>query len=153
MRVRHDIPSSHIKLLQETPRNPIITNAYTGNSSPPPPETPNFLNATLIQGPTTGTFPKNPATVAKKSPNKIMIPYNSTKNPTRGQRNRIKRIPIVKANVPRSFWRRAKKERVFEGPRIRGRPIRKRMLPIARRERSKKVRRPRVRKNVPGLGC
>lgn len=62
----------------------------------------------------------------------------------------MSRIPIVKAKVPRSFWRRAKKERVFAGPRIRGRPIRKRMLPIARRERSKKVRRPSVRKKVPG---
>lgn len=29
--------------------------------------------------------------------------------------------------VPVSFWRRAKKERVLEGPRIRGRPIRKRI--------------------------
>lgn len=58
----------------------------------------------------------------------------------------------MKAKVPRSFWRRAKKVRVFEGPRIRGRPIRKRMLPIARRARSKKVIRPRVRKKVPKQG-
>jgi hypothetical protein len=36
-------------------------------------------------------------------------------------------MPRAKVIVPVIFWRRAKKERVFLGPRMRGRPIRKRI--------------------------
>lgn len=45
-----------------------------------------------------------------------------------GQRkNRIRQIPTRKAAVPFSFWRRAKKARVFWRPIIRVRPITKRI--------------------------
>lgn len=82
---------------------------------------------TPIHGPTTGIFLANPSIVPKKSPNKIMIPYSSTKKPTNAQRIRMRNRPRKKAAVPLSFCLRAKKARVFWGPIMRVRPIRKRI--------------------------
>jgi len=65
--------------------------------------TPILSNPFTIYGPTTGIFPKKPAMVARKSPKSIKIPYNSTRKPIRGQRNRMRRIPKAKERVPRSF--------------------------------------------------
>jgi len=39
----------------------------------------------------------------------------------------MRNIPRAKVKVPESFWRRAKKENVLAGPRMRGRPIMKRI--------------------------
>ena len=74
-----------------------------------------------------GTPPTNPARVAKKSPNRTNRPYSSIANPMNVQRRRMRTMPRAKVTVPRIFCGRAKKERVLEGPRIRGRPIRKRI--------------------------
>jgi len=57
----------------------------------------------------------------------MKIPYNSMKKPTKAQRIRMSRSPTKKAAVPLIFWRRAKKEKVFWGPIIMVRPIRKRI--------------------------
>jgi hypothetical protein len=79
-----------------------------------------------IYGPITGTFLAKPPIVPRKSPNRMKIPYSSTKKPTSGQRKRMSRIPQVNAAVPLSFWRRAKKRAVFVGPIIRVSPRRNR---------------------------
>lgn len=80
-----------------------------------------------MYGPIIGIFLAKPAIVPKKSPNKMKIPYNSTRNPIKGQRIRISNRPAKKAAVPLSFWRRAKKRSVFWGPIMIVRPIRKRI--------------------------
>jgi hypothetical protein len=71
--------------------------------------------------------PANVPSVTRKSPNRTNKPYSSTQKPVKGQRKRMRKIPRANVNVPVSFWRRAKKDRVLAGPRIRGRPIRKRI--------------------------
>lgn len=80
-----------------------------------------------MYGPTMGTFRAKPAMVAKKSPNRIRMPYSSTKNPTSAHRNKISSIPVANAAVPRHFCRRVKNRSVFCGPMVNGRPIRKRI--------------------------
>jgi len=57
----------------------------------------------------------------------MKIPYNSTKKPMKAQRIRMRKSPAKKAAVPFSFCRRAKKDKVFWGPIIMVRPIRKRI--------------------------
>lgn len=54
-------------------------------------------------------------------------PYNSIKKPVKGQRKRMRRIPMQKAAVPLSFWGREKKTSVFWTPMMRVKPIRKRI--------------------------
>jgi hypothetical protein len=65
--------------------------------------------------------------VPKKSPNRTMMPYSSTRKPISGQRSRISASPPKKAAVPLIFWRRAKKRAVFCGPMMMVRPMRKRI--------------------------
>ena len=72
-------------------------------------------------------FPANPAIVAKKSPKRTSIPYNSIRKPKKGQRINMSKMPAAKAAVPFHFWRRAKKRAVFWKPIIRVRPIRNRI--------------------------
>ena len=60
----------------------------------------------------------------------------------------MSRMPVQKQALPRHLLRRAKKSNVREGPRRRVMPIRKRMLPIASRARSKKKRRPKRMKRL-----
>ena len=116
----------HIHSLSHVFKFPFQHSDQTGNSAfLLPPEI--FCSAICIYGPTTGIFPANDAIVAKKSPKRTKMPYSSTTNPTRGQRNKMSRIPTMNAAVPLSFWRRAKKMKVFWGPMMRVRPIRKRI--------------------------
>jgi hypothetical protein len=82
-----------------------------------------------IYGPTTGTFRANPAIVPRKSPNKTIMPYSSTRNPMSGHRSRISASPPKKAAVPLAFCFRAKKRAVFCGPMMIVRPMRKRIYP------------------------
>ena len=86
-----------------------------------------FSIASRIYGPITGTFSTNPAIVRKKSPNNTAIPYPSTKKPINAQRNNMSIIPAANAAVPFIFSLLAKNRRVFCGPMIRGRPMRKRI--------------------------
>ena len=65
--------------------------------------------------------------VPRKSPKRITIPYSSTQNPIRGHLRRIRIRPAKKAAVPFAFCFLAKKRRVFCGPIIIVRPIRKRI--------------------------
>jgi hypothetical protein len=65
--------------------------------------------------------------VTRKSPKRMNRPYNSIRNPVKGQRKRMRRIPAAKAAVPLSFWGRVKKTNVFWTPMMRVRPIRKRI--------------------------
>ena len=58
-------------------------------------------------------FLAKPAIVPKKSPNKMNIPYSSTRKPTKAQRMRMRKRPMKNAAVPLSFWGRAKNSRVF----------------------------------------
>ena len=99
---------------------------YTGNSLPLT-ATPALSTSTPIHGPIIGIFLANPAIVPRKSPNRINIPYNSTKKPINAHLMRMRNRPMKNAAVPLSFWRRAKKRRVFCGPIIIVRPIRKRI--------------------------
>lgn len=69
--------------------------------------------------------------------------------PIRVQRMSIRKIPAQKAALPRHFCLRAKKRKVRCGPRSNVIPTRKRMLPMARRARSKKRIRPKTRKKKP----
>jgi hypothetical protein len=80
-----------------------------------------------IHGPTTGIPPRNPAIVAKKSPNRTNMPYSSMTKPKKAQRSRMSVMPAAKAAVPFHFWRRAKKAAVLAVPIRRVRPIRKRI--------------------------
>ena len=75
---------------------------HTGNSAflHPPPA---LSSACCMYGPTTGMFPANPPIVEKKSPKSTNIPYNSTKNPTKGHRRSMSMIPAANAAVPFSF--------------------------------------------------
>ena len=98
----------------------------TGNSAPLT-DTPALSTAIPIYGPMTGIFLAKPAIVPKKSPNRINIPYNSTKKPVSGHRRRMRTRPPKNAAVPLSFCRRAKKRSVFWGPIMIVRPIRKRI--------------------------
>lgn len=79
-----------------------------------------------------GMLPANEAMVAKKSPKSTKMPYSSTKKPVNGQRRRMRRIPAANAAVPLSFWRRAKKIKVFCKPMMRVRPMRKRIYCVVR---------------------
>ena len=63
----------------------------------------------------------------RKSPNRMKMPYNSTRNPISGQRKRMSVRPAKKAAVPLAFCLRAKKRRVLAGPIMMVRPIRKRI--------------------------
>jgi len=94
----------------------------TGNSPPLP--NPILSTSTPIQGPTIGMFLANPAIDPRKSPNRMKIPYNSTKKPINAQRMRIRKRPMKNAAVPFNFCLRAKKESVFWGPIIIVRPMR-----------------------------
>lgn len=67
-------------------------------------------------------FPAKLPMVAKKSPNRMKIPYNSTRKPINGQRRSIRITPLVNAAVPFSFGRRVKKSTVLGSPMIRARP-------------------------------
>jgi len=58
-------------------------------------------------------------------------------------------MPAQNAKLPRHFCLRAKKRNVRCGPRRSVMPMRKRMLPMARRARSKKRMRPKMRKKPP----
>lgn len=68
-------------------------------------------------------------------------------------------MPMANAAVPLIFCVREKKRMVFVGPIRIVSPIRNRMLPIARRARSKKRKIPKRRKKRPvfwgwlGVGC
>lgn len=115
--------SQHLFHPSNSTQTPLL---YTGSSAPLL-TTPLLSTNIPIHGPTTGKFLPNPAIVPKKSPNNIKIPYNSTKNPTNAHFIRIKISPAKKAAVPLSFCRRAKKRRVFCGPMIMVRPMRKRI--------------------------
>ena len=66
-----------------------------------------------MYGPTIGTLPANEPIVAKKSPNKTNIPYNSTRNPVNGHLKKIKIIPAANAAVPFNFSLLAKNTAVF----------------------------------------
>lgn len=68
-------------------------------------------------------FPAKEPIVAKKSPKRTNMPYSSTRNPIRGQRNKIRRIPAEKAAVPLIFSLLAKKTKVFCNPMINVRPM------------------------------
>lgn len=100
--------------------------AHTGNSAflRPPPA---LLRASRMYGPTTGMLPANPPMVEKKSPNKTIIPYSSTQNPTKGHRSNMSEMPPTKAAVPFHFCRRAKKTAVFWRPIMSVKPTRKRI--------------------------
>lgn len=98
----------------------------TGNSAPLM-ATPLLSTIAPIYGPMTGIFLAKPAIVPRKSPNKIKMPYNSTKNPINGHLMRISVSPAKKAPVPLSFCFRAKNNIVFCGPIIMVSPIRKRI--------------------------
>lgn len=128
------IIQSYLKTLKGLPKkppsyykhsSPSSSFLYTGSCAPPP--SPILSTATPIHGPTIGTFLANPAIVPRKSPNRMKMPYSSTRNPTRAQRIKIRVRPAKKAAVPLSFWRRAKKSAVFWGPIIIVRPRRKRI--------------------------
>ena len=100
---------------------PKLPHAHTGSSAfllPPPTR----FRICRIYGPTTGMFPAKPPMVAKKSPKSTNIPYSSTKNPTRGHRSKISRIPEANAAVPLTFCLLAKKSAVFWRPMIRVSP-------------------------------
>jgi hypothetical protein len=84
----------------------------TGNSAPRT-ATPLLSTANPMYGPTTGIFLAKPAIVPRKSPNKINIPYSSTRKPTKAQRMRMRTSPPKKAAVPLNFCGRAKKSKVF----------------------------------------
>lgn len=83
-----------------------------------------------IYGPTTGIPLAKPAIVPKKSPNRITIPYASTKKPINVQRIKIIVRPAKKAAVPLAFCLRAKKRSVFWGPMMIFRPMRKRIYTL-----------------------
>lgn len=99
----------------------------TGSSAFLLPPRPIRSIAIPMYGPTTGTFLAKAAIVPRKSPNKTMIPYNSTRKPINGHRSRIRASPPKKAAVPFTFCLRAKKRRVLAGPMITVSPMRKRI--------------------------
>ena len=74
-----------------------------------------------------GMFLAKPAIVPRKSPNKMNMPYNSTRNPVNGHLIRMSASPAKKAPVPLSFCLRAKNANVFCGPIITVKPIKKRI--------------------------
>lgn len=65
--------------------------------------------------------------VPRKSPKRITMPYASTRNPMKVHRMRMRSRPAKKAAVPFAFCRRAKKSKVFCGPIMMVRPMRKRI--------------------------
>lgn len=85
------------------------------------------------------------------TPKSTNIPNSSTPNPINGHLMRISRTPAQNAKVPFHLFLRAKKTNVRWGPSRSVMPIRKRMLPIASRARSKKRIRPSRKKNPPPL--
>lgn len=80
-----------------------------------------------IYGPTKGIFRAKPAMVPRKSPNRMNMPYSSTRKPISGHRRRINARPAKKAAVPFALFLRAKKRSVLAGPIMIVRPIRKRI--------------------------
>jgi hypothetical protein len=80
-----------------------------------------------IYGPTKGIFRAKPAIVPRKSPNRMNMPYSSTRKPISGHRRRISARPAKKAAVPFALFLRAKKRSVLAGPIMIVRPIRKRI--------------------------
>lgn len=80
-----------------------------------------------MYGPTIGMLRAKPAMVPRKSPKRTMMPYASMRNPIMVHRRRISAKPTKKAAVPLSFCFRAKKRRVFCGPMMMVRPMRKRI--------------------------
>lgn len=75
----------------------------------------------------TGMFPTNPAMVARKSPKRTKMPYNSTMKPIKAHRIKMSPMPVTKASVPFHFCLRAKKAIVLVVPIMSVRPIMKRI--------------------------
>lgn len=99
-----------------------LTPSQTGSSAfllPPP----NLFKAAWIYGPTTGILPANDPMVAKKSPKRTKMPYNSTIKPVKGHLTKIRIMPAENAAVPLIFSFRAKNTNVFCRPMIKVRPI------------------------------
>lgn len=88
---------------------------------------PDLSTAIPIYGPTTGTLRAKAAMVPRKSPKRTAMPYSSMQKPMSVHRRRMRTRPPKKAAVPRAFCFRAKKRRVFWGPIIIVRPMRKRI--------------------------
>lgn len=106
------------------PSPSLCLSSYTGKSAFLLPPLDILSKAVAMYGPTTGTFPMNPAIVAKKSPNSTKIPYSSTTKPISGHLSKIRATPAANAAVPFHFCRRAKKSAVFWRPIMRVRPRR-----------------------------
>lgn len=100
--------------------------AHTGSSAFLRPS-PALSTSMPMYGPTTGSPRAKPAMVPRKSPNRTKIPYSSTKKPMNVHRMRISARPTKNAAVPLAFCFRAKKRRVFCGPMMIVRPMRKRI--------------------------
>ena len=66
-----------------------------------------------MYGPTTGKPRAKPAMVPKKSPNRMTMPYASTRNPIKVHFMKIRIKPRKNAAVPFAFCLRAKKRSVF----------------------------------------
>lgn len=64
--------------------------------------------------------------VPRKSPNRTMMPYSSTRKPINGHRIRMSARPPKNAAVPLALFFLAKKRRVFWGPMMIVKPMRKR---------------------------
>lgn len=110
-------------------------------------------------------LPANDPMVAKKSPKRTKMPYNSTIKPVRGHLTKMRIMPAENAAVPLIFSFRAKNTNVFWRPMMRVRPITNRIypvlaayskivsifltLPIASKDRSKNIKTPSVRNNPP----
>lgn len=97
---------------------------------------------------------KNWTIIPKKSPNKPMIPRDSTINPTKVHLERINNMPNTKKMDPRLFVGRVKKMTVFCGPMINTTPVKNKILPRAKRALSKNVIIPkRKNKNPPNVNA
>jgi hypothetical protein len=88
---------------------------------------------------------------AKLTPKSTNTPNISTPNPMSGHLIKINSTPAQNASVPFHLFLRAKKTKVRWGPRRSVMPMRKRMLPMASRARSKKRMRPKRKKKPPPL--
>lgn len=85
------------------------------------------------------------------TPKSTNTPNISTPNPTNGHLIKINSTPAQNASVPFHLFLLAKKTNVRWGPSRRVMPMRKRMLPMASRARSKKRMRPKRKKKPPPL--
>lgn len=100
-------------------------------------------------GPISGSERRNWTTTPKKSPNRPTMPSDSTRNPIKVHFMRMSRTPNTRNTEPRRLAGLVKKTYVFCGPMISRTPARNRMLPRARRARSKKVKMPKVKNRNP----